>query len=55
MSGDQTSPAASPRMMQAIQAMAFGGIEQLQLLSIAVPTPRKGEVLVRVGAAGVGA
>lgn len=52
MSGDQTSPATLPRMMLAIQAGAFGGIEQLQLLSIPVPTPRKGEVLVRVGAAG---
>src|SRR5262249_13849026 len=43
-----------PRNMRAVQVSAFGGIEQLHLSSISVPTPRKGEVLVRVGAAGVG-
>ena len=43
-----------PRNMRAAQVGAFGGIEQLHLSSISVPTPRKGEVLVRVGAAGVG-
>src|SRR5260370_8215946 len=43
-----------PRNMRAVQVGAFGGIEQLHLSSISVPTPRKGEVLVRVGAAGVG-
>jgi NADPH:quinone reductase-like Zn-dependent oxidoreductase len=40
--------------MQAVQVGAFGGIEQLRLSSIPVPTPREGEVLVKVGAAGVG-
>src|SRR5262245_25865267 len=45
---------ALPRNMRAVQVGAFGGIEQLHLSSISVPTPRKGEVLVRVGAAGVG-
>src|SRR5215470_3890741 len=44
----------SPRNMRAAQVGAFGGIEQLHLSSIPVPTPRRGEVLVRVGAAGVG-
>ena len=43
-----------PRNMRAAQVGAFGGIEQLHLSSISVPTPRKGEVLVRVGGAGVG-
>ena len=42
-----------PRNMRAVQVGAFGGIEQLHLSSISVP-PRKGEVLVRVGGAGVG-
>jgi NADPH:quinone reductase-like Zn-dependent oxidoreductase len=40
--------------MRAVQVGAFGGIEQLRLSSIPVPTPSRGEVLVRVGAAGVG-
>jgi NADPH:quinone reductase-like Zn-dependent oxidoreductase len=43
-----------PRTMRAVEVGAFGGIEKLQLSSIPVPTPRRGEVLVRVGAAGVG-
>jgi hypothetical protein len=41
-----------PRKMRAVQVGAFGGIEQLHLSSISVPTPRKGEVLVRVGGVG---
>jgi NADPH:quinone reductase-like Zn-dependent oxidoreductase len=40
--------------MRAVQVGAFGGTEQLRLSSIPVPAPRGGEVLVRVGAAGVG-
>ena len=40
--------------MRAVQIGAFGGVEQLHLSSIPVPTPRGGEVLVKVGAAGVG-
>jgi NADPH:quinone reductase-like Zn-dependent oxidoreductase len=40
--------------MRAVQVGAFGGVDQLHLSSIPVPMPRKGEVLVRVGAAGVG-
>jgi NADPH:quinone reductase-like Zn-dependent oxidoreductase len=43
-----------PRNMRAVQVGAFGGIEQLRLSSISLPIPRKGEVLVKVGAAGVG-
>ena len=43
-----------PPIMRAVQVGAFGGIEQLLLSSIPVPTPRRGEVLVRVRAAGVG-
>jgi len=44
----------TPRVMRAIQVGAFGNIEQLHLSSIPAPTPRTGEVLVKVGAAGVG-
>jgi NADPH:quinone reductase-like Zn-dependent oxidoreductase len=54
MSDDRTRSAAVQRMMRAVQIGAFGGIEQLRLPSIPVPTPGRGEVLVRVGAAGVG-
>jgi NADPH:quinone reductase-like Zn-dependent oxidoreductase len=51
---DRKPSAALPRITRAVQVDAFGGIEQLHLSSIPVPTPRRGEVLVRVGAAGVG-
>ena len=51
---DRKPSAALPRLMRAVQVGAFGGIEQLHLSSIPVPMPRRGEVLVRVGAAGVG-
>lgn len=54
MSDDQTPSPAPPRMMRAVQVRAFGGIEQLHLSSVPVPTPGRGKVLVRVGAAGVG-
>jgi NADPH:quinone reductase-like Zn-dependent oxidoreductase len=54
MSDDRKPSANSPRRMRAVQVGAFGGIEQLRLSSIPVPAPRRGEVLVRVGAAGVG-
>ncbi len=40
--------------MRAIRVEAFGGIEQLHLASTPVPRPGRGEVLVRVAAAGVG-
>jgi NADPH:quinone reductase-like Zn-dependent oxidoreductase len=43
-----------PRNMRAVQVDAFGDIKQLHLSSISMPTPRKGEVLVRVFGAGVG-
>jgi hypothetical protein len=48
MSNDQMFP----RIMRAVQIGAFGGIGQLHLSSISVPTLRKGEVLVRVDAGG---
>jgi NADPH:quinone reductase-like Zn-dependent oxidoreductase len=51
---DRKPLAALPRIMSAIQVSTFGSIEQLHLSSIPVPTPRRGEVLVRVSAAGVG-
>jgi len=54
MCGDgRKRSAALPQMMPAWEPDAFGRIEQLHLSSIPVPTPRIGEVLVRVGAAGV--
>lgn len=54
MSNYRKPTANAPRTMRAVQVGAFGGIEKLHLSSIPVPTPRRGEVLVRVGAAGVG-
>jgi Alcohol dehydrogenase GroES-like domain len=54
MSDNQMPSAALPLIMRAIRVGAFGGIEQLHLSSIPVPTPGRGEVLVRVRAAGVG-
>jgi NADPH:quinone reductase-like Zn-dependent oxidoreductase len=50
----QERAASAPRMMRAVQIGAFGGIDQMRLASIPVPTPGPGEVLVRVAAAGVG-
>src|SRR5262245_11942137 len=41
-------------MMKAIQIDAYGGPEVLQLRELPVPTPAEGEILVKVGAAGVG-
>ncbi len=43
----------SPAMMGVIRIREFGGPEVLHLESIAIPTPGKGEVLVKVAAAGV--
>jgi NADPH:quinone reductase-like Zn-dependent oxidoreductase len=54
MSGNQMPSVALPRTMRAVQVGVFGGIEQLHLSSIPVPKKRRGKVLVRVGAAGVG-
>src|SRR5215831_8948837 len=55
MCGDgRKRSAALPQMMPAWEPDAFGRIEQLHLSSIPVPAPRIGEVLVKVGAAGVG-
>jgi NADPH:quinone reductase-like Zn-dependent oxidoreductase len=51
---DRKPSAAVPRMMRAVKIGAFGGIEQLRLPSIPVPTPGRGDVFVRIGAAGVG-
>ncbi len=42
------------RTMKAVRISAFGGYEQMTLADLPVPAPRKGQVLVRVGAAGVG-
>ena len=41
------------RTMRAITQHRYGGTEQLALADVPVPTPGEGEVLVRVGAAGV--
>lgn len=39
--------------MKAVRIHAFGGPEVLKLEDIAIPTARDGEVVLRVGAAGV--
>ena len=39
--------------MKAIVINKFGGTEQLQLKEVAIPTPKSGELLVRIHAAGV--
>ena len=43
-----------PATMKAVRVAAFGGYEQMTLTDVAVPLPQKGQVLVRVAAAGVG-
>ncbi|MFG2512416.1 zinc-binding dehydrogenase [Streptomyces sp. NPDC048584] len=40
----------TPGIMRAVRATAHGGPEVLELAEVAVPAPRPGEVLVRVGA-----
>lgn len=40
--------------MKAVRIFAFGGREQVTLADLAVPVPQRGQVLVRVAAAGVG-
>ena len=39
-------------MPKAVQLTAYGGIEQLQIVDVATPEPKAGEVVVRVVAAG---
>ena len=52
--GRITPPQPSSRpAMRAIQMSEFGGPEVLQLVELPVPTPRDGEVLVRVSRAGI--
>jgi NADPH:quinone reductase-like Zn-dependent oxidoreductase len=43
----------SPATMGVIRIRQFGGPEVLQLESVAIPTPGKGELLVKIAAAGV--
>jgi len=43
----------SPAMMGAIRIREFGGPEVLHLENVVIPTPGKGELLVKVAAAGV--
>lgn len=45
--------AAPPATMQAVRIHAYGGPDQLKLESAPTPTPARGEVLVKVHAAGV--
>jgi len=40
----------TPEIMRAVRATAHGGPEVLEPAEVAVPAPRPGEVLVRVGA-----
>ncbi len=49
----QDPPPNQSRTMKAIQVHEFGGPEVLKLEDVPVPTPREGEMLVRVHAAGV--
>ncbi len=44
----------APAQMQAVQVAQFGGVEALEYVTLATPTPSSGQVLVRVRAAGVG-
>lgn len=42
-----------PETMRAVLLVGHGGPEMLEMREVPVPTPRKGEVLIRVAAAGV--
>ncbi|KAK6961114.1 quinone oxidoreductase, partial [Biomphalaria glabrata] len=41
------------KMMRAVQALKYGGPEVLQINNIAIPKPKKGEVLIKVHFAGI--
>jgi NADPH:quinone reductase-like Zn-dependent oxidoreductase len=43
-----------PKMMQAARVHSFGGPECIVLEQVPIPAPAQGEVLIKVGAAGVG-
>lgn len=43
----------SPVSMKAVHVKAPGGVDQLQLIELPVPSPKPGEVLIQVKAAGV--
>lgn len=52
--GQSSGNAAVPRTMQAVLLRGHGGYEQLEFRDdVPVPSPATGEVLIRVGAAGV--
>jgi len=46
-------PAQLPVNMRAVRVKAPGGVDQLELIEMPVPTPAPGEVLIQVKAAGV--
>src|SRR5689334_15914338 len=48
------SPMSIPRTMRALQQASLDGPQDMRLVtSAAVPVPRRGEVLIRVSAAGI--
>jgi len=53
LAGAMPACPAVPETMRAVRLVGHGGPEQLKLESTAVPTPKAGEVLVRVSAASV--
>lgn len=43
----------NPNKMRAIAIQQFGGVEELQLRSLPIPTPNAGEVLIQIVASGI--
>lgn len=43
----------NPNKMRAIAIQQFGGVKELQLMELPIPTPQSGEVLIRVLASGI--
>ena len=39
--------------MKAVQVIGYGDVDQLQVVDVAIPSPKRGEVLVRVKACGI--
>jgi NADPH:quinone reductase-like Zn-dependent oxidoreductase len=43
----------TPQIMRAVRQIGIGGLDQLEFTEVPVPSPGRGEVLVRVGACGL--